>query len=184
MGGSVASYYTGSFPDRVHRLALLEGLGPPESQSSVPGRVRGWLGAWRRVRESEQRTYPDLDQAAARLCVHDPLLRPELARELAERGTRPAEGGGVRFKHDPLHVTIGPTPFRLSYAAEFWSRITCPVLIVEGEQSSFRAAGHHAGRRERYFPSAEHTLLPGAGHMMQRHQPAALAELLVAFLTR
>jgi pimeloyl-ACP methyl ester carboxylesterase len=136
------------------------------------------------VSEGQQKAYAGVDEAAARLSVHDPLLRPELARELAERGTCPAEGGGVRFKHDPLHMTIGPMPFRLSYAAEFWDRITCPVLIVEGEQSSFRAAGHHAGRRERYFPSAEHALLPGAGHMMQRHQPAALAELLGAFLTR
>src|SRR5262245_26616302 len=31
MGGSIASYYAGVYPDRVHRLALLEGLGPPET---------------------------------------------------------------------------------------------------------------------------------------------------------
>jgi pimeloyl-ACP methyl ester carboxylesterase len=27
-------------------------------------------------------------------------------------------------------------------------------------------------------------ILPGAGHMMQRHQPAALAALLAEFLSR
>jgi pimeloyl-ACP methyl ester carboxylesterase len=28
-----------------------------------------------------------------------------------------------------------------------------------------------------------HEILPGAGHMMQRHQPAALARLLADFLS-
>jgi len=184
MGGSIASYYAGTFPDRIHRLALLEGLGPPENRAAVPERVRSWLDGWRRMRGREQKSYADLDEAAARLRTHDPLLGIELSLELAEHGTRPAGGGRLRFKHDPLHATLGPTPFRVDYAAEFWTRITCPVLWVEGEQSVFRYGAEEAERRLRLLPGAERATLPAAGHMMQRHQPDALAELLVAFLSR
>ena len=184
MGGSIASYFAGVFPERIHRLVLLEGLGPPENDTAVPQRVREWLRSWRRVRGREAKSHAGLDVAAARLRAHDPLLGEELARELALHGTRPAPDGGLRFKHDPLHLTLGPMPFRVDYAAEFWTRVTCPVLWVEGEKSVFRYAGDEAERRLRLLPGAERAVLPGAGHMMQRHQPAALAELLVAFLTR
>src|SRR5512132_2504317 len=34
MGGSVASYYAGTRPERVAALALLEGLGPPDMAGS------------------------------------------------------------------------------------------------------------------------------------------------------
>lgn len=187
MGGSVAAYFAGTFPDRIHRLALLEGLGPPETPGTAPERVAAWLGAWRRLRQREaggdSRSYNDLEQAAARLRAHDPLLDPALARELAEHGTRPVPGGGLRFKHDPLHATPGPTPFRVSLAAEFWRRIQCPVLLVEGELSSFRLGQSPEGRaREALLSGARRAVLPGAGHMMQRHQPAALARVLVDFL--
>ena len=184
MGGSVASYYAGAFPERVHRLVLLEGLGPPEQHAAVPERVRLWLDSWRRVREREPRSHAGIDQAAARLRSHDALLGEELARELAVHGTRPAPGGGVAFKHDPLHMTMGPMPFRVDYAAEFWTRIACPVLWVEGEHSAFRQAPGEVNRRVDLLPDAERAVLPAAGHMMQRHQPAALAELVAAFLSR
>lgn len=184
MGGSVASYYAGAYSRNVHRLALLEGLGPPESDAALPDRVRSWLKSWRQVQERSPRSYADLAEAAARLRAHDPLLGEELAVELARHGTRAGADGRLSFKHDPLHLTMGPAPFRVSHAAEFWSRVTCPVLFVEGEKSVFRASIPEVERRLAHFASVERALLPGAGHMMQRHQPDALAELLVGFLTR
>jgi pimeloyl-ACP methyl ester carboxylesterase len=184
MGGSVAGYYAGSFPERIHRLAMLEGLGPPEVTQPVPDRVRTWLDSWRRVRERAPKSYADLAEAAGRLRAHDPLLGEALALELAEQGTTRREDGRLRFKHDPLHATTGPTPFRVAYAAEFWARITCPVLLVDGEKSAFRFAGEEAARRAATFASAERAVLAGAGHMMQRHQPATLADMLASFLDR
>lgn len=187
MGGSVAAYYAGSYPEQIHRLALLEGMGPPEQPDPVPDRVRTWLDSWRRAREKEPRSHADLAEAAARLRSHDPLLSDELARELAERGTTRLPDGRLRFKHDPLHLTRGPTPFRVAYAAEFWQRVTCPVLLVEGERSAFRHGAAEWDRRAAFLARAERverTVLAGAGHMMQRHQPATLADMLGEFLAR
>jgi pimeloyl-ACP methyl ester carboxylesterase len=184
MGGSVAAYHAGSYPERIHRLALLEGMGPPEQADAVPDRVRRWVDAWRQARSRETKGYADLAEAAARLQKHDPLLAPELARELAERGTARRPDGRLAFKHDPLHVTTGPLPFRVAFAAEFWQRITCPVLLVEGALSAFRHGANEWEQRASLIASTERAVLAGAGHMMQRHQPATLADMLVEFLAR
>jgi pimeloyl-ACP methyl ester carboxylesterase len=182
MGGSIASYAAGTFPDRVHKLALLEGLGPPEDDTPLPARTASWIAAWRRARERDPSSYPSLEDAAERLCALDPLLDRELARELAERTTVELSGGARRFKHDPLHVTRGPYPFRVEAAQQFWLAVRAPVLLVEGSESTFRAFGEEGERRKACFPGARREILAGAGHMMQRHRPAELARLLAEFL--
>jgi pimeloyl-ACP methyl ester carboxylesterase len=116
------------------------------------------------------------------LLASDPLLEPELARELAEHGTEKTPDGRRRFKHDPLHLTRGPYPFRVDVAESFWRRISCPVLLVEGTESSFRAMGAEAERRGACFANARKAVIEGAGHMLQRHRPVPLAELLLEFL--
>jgi pimeloyl-ACP methyl ester carboxylesterase len=180
MGGSVASYYTGSYPARVHRLALLEGLGPPPQAQLGPERVTAWIAAWERVRGAGQRSYASVEEAAARLRDHDRLLGVELSLELAERGTLEGADGRRRFKHDPLHATVGPHGFLLDSAKSFWRAVTCPVLLVDGDQSEYKLAD--AAERRACFKDARYEICSGAGHMMMRHQPQALAELLVKFL--
>lgn len=182
MGGSVAAYYAGAYPDRVHKLALLEGLGPPESTSTMPERVNTWLAAWKAARERAPRSYASVQEAAERLMAHDPLLAAPLALRLAEQGTAPALGGRLRFKHDPLHATPGPYGFSLEVARSFWQRITAPTLLVEGAQSMLRHAPEEQARREGSLPVVKKVTIEGAGHMMQRHQPALLAAELRAFL--
>ncbi|MDB4964736.1 MAG: alpha/beta hydrolase fold protein [Myxococcales bacterium] len=183
MGGSVASYYAGSFPTRVHKLALLEGLGPPESGGSMPERIAIWLAAWKKVRERSPKSYATVEEAAGAIAAHDPLVTPEVARFLAEKGTTTALGGRVRFKHDPLHATPGPYGFSFATASQFWSRVRCPTLLVDGAQSVFRHAADEAARRAACFADPPRTAtIEGAGHMMQRHQPARVAAVLRSFL--
>ena len=182
MGGSIAAYYAGAYPDRVHKLALLEGLGPPESTGTMPERVNTWLMAWKSARERAPRSYASVQEAAERLMAHDPLLARPLALRLAEQGTAPALGGRLRFKHDPLHATPGPYGFNLDIARSFWQRVKAPTLLVEGGESQLRHAAEEQARREANLPVAKKVTIAGAGHMMQRHQPAALARELRAFL--
>lgn len=181
MGGSVASYTAGARPARVRRLALLEGQGPPEQTDPLPARTARWIDAWREARAKPPKLMRDLDDAATRLRKHDPLLGDALARDLAAHGTR-AVAGGLVWKHDPLHATMGPYPFRLDIAESFWRAITCPVLIVDGAESRLRLPDAELARRRAAFASARHVVLPRAGHMIQRHVPEELATLLEEFL--
>jgi pimeloyl-ACP methyl ester carboxylesterase len=185
MGGMVAGYFVGTFPERVSRLALLEGMGPPATEDTSPARVRGWLGGWARQAGRPPRRMT-LDEAAARLRDNDPLLDEESARREAAAATRLAADGVSReWKHDPLHLTTAPYAFRLEVAERFWAEARCPVLVVEGARSDFRYDPVEAARRRAAFvraPSVEHVVLDGAGHMMQRHRPRELAEILLRFL--
>jgi pimeloyl-ACP methyl ester carboxylesterase len=181
MGGSVASYWAGTRPARPAGLALLEGLGPPDQgEIEQTARTAQWIEAWRQAR-AKARPMASLDEAVARLRKHDPLLRDDLARELAAAGTRQTEAGLV-WKHDPLHLTMGPYPFRRDFAAQYWKRITCPVLVVDGAETRLNLPEAERAARRAYFASHRHVVLPGAAHMMQRHQPDALAQLLLELL--
>jgi pimeloyl-ACP methyl ester carboxylesterase len=184
MGGSVASWFAGTFPARVERVTLLEGLGPPETPTLTgPERVASWISAWDRVVDRPPRSFASLDEAAARMREHDALLDGDLARELAERGTVVDDDGRRRWKHDPLHATIGPYGgFRFDVAARFWQGIQCPVLLVEGAASELRLPPGELDRRLGCFKEIQRATVTGAGHMMQRHQPAKLARLISEFL--
>jgi pimeloyl-ACP methyl ester carboxylesterase len=182
MGGSVAGYYAGAFPERVHRLALLEGLGPPEDTLPPPDRMLHWVTGWKKALEREPRRYASVEEAAERLRQNDVGLSVELSLRLAERGTELMSDGTRRFKHDPVHLTRGPYPFRVEVAKTFWQRIRCPVLAIDGSESAFAGRLIDVEKRLGYFANVERRTLGGAGHMMQRHRPQDLAQLLLEFL--
>jgi len=178
MGGSIAGYYAGMRPERIAALALLEGLGPPDMTGlEGPTRTQLWVDAWRTAR-GKVKPMPTLDDAARRLQKHDERLDPAAARALAELGTRAATGGGYVWKHDPLHMTFGPHAFRLDIAIKYWQRVTCPVLILDGADSKLNLPIDERARRRAHFANHRHVVVPDAGHMIPRHQPAAVAELL------
>jgi len=177
MGGAVTSYWAGSRPQRPAAIALLEGLGPPDqSEVALGTRTASWIDTWR-IARTAWKPMPSIETAAGRLRKHDPLLSEPLARRLATAGTRAVEGGFV-WKHDPLHLTTGPYPFRRDAAAQFWRKITCPVLVVDGAQSKLNLSESERASRRGELANVSHVVLPDAGHMMLRHQPAALATLL------
>ena len=183
MGGSVSGYYAGTRPERLTALALIEGLGPPDMAGlEGPTRTAMWIDTWRAAR-GKARPMATLEEAIARLRKHDDRLDEELARDLAERGTRPTEGGLV-FKHDPLHMTMGPYAYRVETAIKYWQRVTCPVLIVDGEQSKLNLPLPERAARRAHFASHRHVVVSDAGHAVPRHQPAVTAELLLELLAR
>jgi pimeloyl-ACP methyl ester carboxylesterase len=67
-------------------------------------------------------------------------------------------------------------------SARFWRRIACPTLHVGGSESDVLPADER-DRRLACFPRVTCVTLAGAGHMIQRHQPAALARLIDEFLS-
>jgi len=178
MGGSISGYYAGTRPERLAGLVLVEGLGPPDlSASDGPTRTAGWIDAWRSARD-KVKTMPSLDEAVRRLKRHDDLLDDALARRLAEAGTR-AVGDGFVWKHDPLHATFGPYPYRLDTARRYWERVTCPVVCVDGAKSRLNLPAAERAARRASFKDCRHLELD-AGHAVQRHQPQQLADAIVA----
>lgn len=183
MGGTVATYYAGAFPERVHKLALLEGIGPPGTKpETAPERLREHIRTVDEARAKTLRPLPSLAAAAERLRRVSPGLDAAWAERLAEKATEPAPDGppGSRlWKHDPLHRTRSPILFSEAQYAAFARGIACPVLIVDGTDSGIRFA--HDPERRSLYPNAVLRRIEGAGHMMQLDRPDAVADVLLEF---
>jgi len=182
MGGSVAALYAGAFPDRPRKLVAMESIHVPEvHDEDLPRRAADWIHGVRRARLRGPRPLQSIEACVERIRRFDPLCPPEVALFLAERGTLPVPGGRA-FKHDPVHVTRGPYPYRLAQAKAFWRAIRCPVLLLEGEDSEMPPPPD-MDERAASFRDARRRAIPGVGHMMMRHRPDAVAEALLEFLS-
>ena len=173
MGGSVASYWAGTRPERLAALVLLEGLGPPDMDGADgPSRTAMWIEAWRNGR-AKQKVMPTLDDVVRRMKRNDELLDDATAQRLAEVGTTAVDGGFV-WKLDPLHNTLGPYPYRLETAKKYWAKVMCPVLCIDGARSKLNLGDEERATRRAVFTKATHLVLD-AGHAVQRHRAAEVA---------
>ncbi len=181
MGGSISALYAGAFPERPSGLVIMEGIHHrARDGESPPRRAAEWVHAVRKARLRGPRTLPGIEACVERLRQFDPRCPPDLALFLAEHGTRSVPGGRA-FKHDPVHLTRGPYPFHLEEHLAFWSAVRCPVLLVEAEYTE-SPPPPDMDRRVAAFPQVRRTVVRDAGHMMIRHQPVAVARLLLEFL--
>lgn len=184
MGGTACAMWAGTRPVGLRSLTLCEGLGPPAAPlESAPDRIAGWLASIARARAPAPRPMRDLDEAAARMRTQHGDLDHDLARWLAEKGTRPLEdGSGLAWRFDPLHRTSSPLPFRPESFRALLARIEAPVRIVSGTRG-FRTADHDERVAAIAAPHDE-VILEGAGHMMHWHAPADLAAAVLAHADR
>lgn len=183
MGGTISFLYAGTFPERVKKLILVEGIGPLGAAfADAPGRMEKWLSEMRALGHKKPREYASLEEAAQRLQRSNPLLKPDLALKLACWGTRQNSHGRWIWKFDPLHRTSAPQPFYAGQALEFFRRIQCPVLLVQGKQSR---QAPRPDLQQRLAAIAHHTrmVIEDAGHMIHHDNPEALAEAVVEFLS-
>lgn len=182
MGGTISFLYAGTFPDRVSRLVLIEGIGPIGMNfSDAPMRMQKWISELHERGRDHFHEYTGIEAGARQLQRTNSRLDDKLAVELARAGMKQTDRGKWVWKFDPLHRTTAPQPFYSFQAIEFLRRIDCPVLIVEGKESQQaqrpdKQARVHALRDKRFVQ------VDNAGHMVHHDNPQALAALLADFL--
>src|SRR5262249_62277465 len=107
MGATAAMSYTGLEPERVPALVLVDGLGPPDLEGDLaPHRYEAWIRGLARRGERRHRTLT-LEQATSRLHERAYAFSLDVARHMAEHGTRVSNGGRPR-QFEPLHHTHPP----------------------------------------------------------------------------
>lgn len=175
MGGGVAGLWLGACQPDVEGALLIEAGGPrPGGLDEFVERVGEWVSQTTPFdAERFERPMEDTAHAARRLMRLDERLGPERAAFLAEKGTRLGADGKVRWAYDPLNRVRSPTPLFPGTMEAFWRRVSCPVTWMDGAESVFRLAPDDP--RLDAFPHLTRTVLPGAGHMVQHHQPERLA---------
>lgn len=187
MGGTIATLYAGAFPERAAKLALLEGVGPPDHPAeAAPDRMKRWIEDVRGLRArglgdggDDAKSIGTIDDAFRRLAMNHSGVAPEVLRSRLRHLVRDLGDGRVAWRFDSLHRTVSPTPFYARTLIAFAKRVTCPTLFVSGGARGF----HPPDEDERLaaFASLRREEIDGAGHMMHWSTPDAVAKLLVEF---
>jgi pimeloyl-ACP methyl ester carboxylesterase len=183
MGGTISFLYTGSFPQRVVRLVLIEGIGPPSMAfSDAPARMEKWIAEVNQRGRKHFRQYSSIKAGAEQLRQTNPRLDAELALHLARSGMKQSSAGKWVWKFDPLHRTTAPQPFYAAQAIEFLRRIACPVLTVDGAESR-QIRRHDSKQRLEEIRDRKQVVIENAGHMVHQDNPLALAKVVAEFLS-
>jgi pimeloyl-ACP methyl ester carboxylesterase len=137
MGATLASTLAAAAPERVAKLALIEGLGPLGGPAESAGtRLREAVAARRALdarREDAPRVIKDIDTALAARLQATPMREAD-ARLIVERNLQ-AVAGGWSWRSDPrLRL---PSSTRLPEAAirAILQAVDAPTLLVAAEPS-------------------------------------------------
>ena len=202
LGSHAASFAAGCFPDRVERLALVEGFGPPRKAGAVDGeqwrqQTAQFIEIARTV--PAQRSFPSIDAVLERFRKLYPNLDAATASLIVENSVRHTESG-VEWKWDPQTrdwiTTADPDRFE-----EAWEGIQCPTLAILGRDSYSRfwsklmppgngyfgmdlspVSEEIASPRVRRFRDCELEIIDDCGHMIHYEQPQKLLDVLTRFL--
>lgn len=179
MGGTIAALFAATSGERVERLALLEGIGPPAMPKEVaPDRMMSWLKDLRRIARMP-RPLSSMEDAVGRLAASNPRVPYERLLTRAPLLTRINKEGQLVWAYDPLHKTMSPMSFRLDEFGEFLKRIGCPALFVGGGVLGWHVPDE--AERLAQIRQIAHVELENAGHMMHWTVPEKLSALLIDF---
>jgi len=178
MGAGIASLIAAACPQRVLRLALIDGLPMPESPDRTVPRMRESVAAARR-RNSPLRVFPDLDTPIqARMQAN--ALDAQSARLLVERGTRKA-GDGYVWSSDPRLMLPSFRYLSLSQVEALMSAIECPARVIFSHSATPLLAHGQKLALARRIPRGDVFELPGIHHLHMQH-PREVAALIAGFL--
>jgi pimeloyl-ACP methyl ester carboxylesterase len=136
LGGIVATLLASALPERIERLALIDGVVPPLGVAEEgPLRLGEALRAQQGLRHKRKSVYPDIDRAVLARMRGRIAVSHEAAALLAARGLE-ALAGGFSWRSDS-RLTL-PSPLRLSeeQAVAYVQAIHCPSLLILAEQGS------------------------------------------------
>jgi pimeloyl-ACP methyl ester carboxylesterase len=179
MGGTIATLFAGAKPERVKRLAILEGVGPLDNpDETAPLRLRKWLDELEALPTSPPITEED---ALRRLiAAHPRVPRDVLASRIPHLASR-TDDGRLVWRYDPLHRTTSPMPFFAKVYAAFAARVACPVLYVTGGALGWRVPDEAARVAAFAHANVIRVDIPQAGHMMHWTAADEVAGALVEF---
>jgi pimeloyl-ACP methyl ester carboxylesterase len=174
LGGNIALRYTGLYPETVHKLVVIEGLGPsPKMQAErdkigQAARLREWVDDKRSAAARIGRRYASFEDALARMQEANSHLDDEQVRHLTIHAVSRNEDGSYSWKFDP-HVNVWTAvDITQSELEALWRAISCPTLLCYGEDSW--ASSPEKDGRIAHFNTARVISYADAGHWLHHDQ--------------
>ena len=187
LGGRICLEYAGIYPERVHKLIAIEGLGPSRrhtdqhSATAAPQRMQEWISERHRFAGRLPRRYPTLADAVERMREANPRLSEEQAQHLTTHAVHQNEDGSFVWKFDNYARGNSPYPFNEADADAIWSRVTMPTLLLSGLESY---GDPNEDERSHAFPNARKIGVAEAGHWVHHDQLEVLLEHVNQFLSK
>ncbi len=182
LGAGVAALLAGTWPERVRRLALLEGLGPmTELDIGAPARLREAMAAELALarRGGSRSGYPD-PQVVARRLAETVQMRQDSAELLLARGLHEATPGRWDWRADGrLRL---PSRLRMTEAQveAFLRAIACPTLLLRAEPG-MPADDAYFAERLGWIADLSRVVRSG-GHHLHLDEPGTVAAVVGPFL--
>jgi pimeloyl-ACP methyl ester carboxylesterase len=186
LGGMITLRYTGIYPENVHKLIAIEGLGVTprrmveRTRQPIADRMRRWIDEQRALSGRVPRRYASIEEALRRMQEANAHLSPEQARHLTQHGVNQNEDGTYSWKFDNYVRADRPYGMTQEETEALWSRIACPTLLVYGKESW--ASNPEQDGRIRHFRDATVVTIEDAGHWVQHDQLDAFLGLVRGFL--
>jgi pimeloyl-ACP methyl ester carboxylesterase len=186
LGGNIATRFTGIYPEKVRKLANIEGLGPTprliEERDAIGlgSRMREWIDNRRKAAGRLPRRYPTLEAAFARMREENSFLTNEQARHLTIHGASRNEDGTWSWKFDNYLNVWPATDTAQAEIETLWQAITCPMQLFYGSDSF--AVNPEKDGRIKHFSTANVIEYANAGHWLHHDQFDRFMADLKAFL--
>lgn len=137
MGAAIAAMYGSAFPEQIHKMVMLENLGPipPYQPGKAVSGLREALKLWNKHTLDHKRFYPDVEQAIQARQTATPmdnnLIRPLVARGLKKTAK------GYHWRTDKRLKLR--SFFRMSEEniCEFLNELTVPTQLLIGQPRTY-----------------------------------------------
>lgn len=172
LGAIISVLLAASMPERIERLALIDGLIPYTGEAdSAPQRLGDALRARLALHHKQKPVYADIERAVEVRMKGVVAVSREAAEFLAQRGLEPVPGG-YTWRTD-IRLTL-PSLMRLTlaHAEQFVRSVRCPTCLVLAEQG-------HAAVEPRIASILEGTAFdvqrrPGGHHLHLNDEAGAM----------
>ncbi|MNH04461.1 Tropinesterase [compost metagenome] len=168
LGAIVSVVLAGSLPERITRLALIDGVIPPTSGPQDAAERMGMaLQAQLRLDSKRKAVHPTLEQAIQARMKGLVAVSREAAELLAQRGLMPVPGG-YTWRSDSRLTLPSPTRLSEAQALSFVQRVACPAMLVVAADGML---ARHTALLEQLPFTRE--VLPGGHHLHMNDESGA-----------
>jgi len=134
LGAIVSVIVAGAMPQRVRRLALIDGLIPPLGEpESAAERMGTALQGQLAPSGKRKPVYADMDRAVEARMKGAVAVSREAAELLAQRGLMPVPGG-YTWRSDSRLTLASPIRLTRAQAMSFVNAVQCPAQLIVAEE--------------------------------------------------